>query len=209
MRLLLIRHGLSVTNKSRCYTGQRDVALAEKGYKEAECTARYVLENYRVDAIYSSDLKRAVHTVKPIADALQLPIHTTEKLREIDVGLWGGLSFETVKEKYAESQRLFSENPDVYPPDGGETYMQVQARALEKLTEIAQAHPGQTVVVGTHGGVLRTFFRAWLNLPDVYALPLAKNASVPVVDYEEGVFTVVERAIDKHLDTLTDDSTLV
>lgn len=203
MRLIFVRHGLSVTNNSGRYTGQMDVPLAEKGYEEAACTAKYVLENYKVDAVYSSDSQRAHNTVKPIADALGLPVTTTEALREIDVGVWAGMLIETVKETYTEDHRRFKELPDLHAPTGGETYTQVGARAMAKLLEIVSTHHAEeTVVIGTHGGTLRALFRQFLNLPSANDFPLVANASVSVVDYENGMFTVVEANVHGHLSDL-------
>ena len=104
---VIIRHGFSEFNKARKFTGQMDIPLDEAGFEQARETAAYVLKNYKIDAVYSSDLCRAVDTAKPIAKALSLPIKTSEKLREMNLGEWQGMGFDEVKEKYPEKFQSF------------------------------------------------------------------------------------------------------
>ena len=102
VKFVIIRHGYSVSNKERMFAGQMDVKLDELGYSQAEDTAKYILENYKIDAVYSSDLCRAVDTAKPLAAALGLPVITFKELREIWAGCWEGMYISEVKEKYPE-----------------------------------------------------------------------------------------------------------
>ena len=88
VKIIFVRHGYSQYNKTKQYTGQLDVPLEPEGYEQARDSSRFILENYDVDAIYSSDLSRAVETVKPIAEAIGLEITTTRDLREINLGKW-------------------------------------------------------------------------------------------------------------------------
>ena len=82
MKLYLIRHGESETNKNGLWTGWLDVPLTEQG-KEDAASASKIVSSVPFDKIYSSDLSRAIDTVKPLANALNLPIHIDEELREI------------------------------------------------------------------------------------------------------------------------------
>lgn len=87
-KLLFVRHGESIYNNASKFTGQKDIPLTELGEKQAEVTGKFLWENYPIDAVYSSDLSRAVNTAKPLADKLGLPIHTDPRFREIDLGEW-------------------------------------------------------------------------------------------------------------------------
>ena len=79
-RLILIRHGESEYNLIRRYTGQSDIDLTDKGRLQASITGEYILANYKIDEIWSSDLRRAIDTARPIAEPLGLPIKTDKRL---------------------------------------------------------------------------------------------------------------------------------
>ena len=88
IKFIIVRHGFSCGNKEKRFSGQLDVSLDEIGYSQAKSIAEYVLSNFSVDRIYSSDLSRAYDTVKPVADALGQDVVKCRELREVDVGLW-------------------------------------------------------------------------------------------------------------------------
>ena len=105
--LLIVRHGYSMGNKEKRFSGQMDVALDEIGLRQAQSIAEYVLATFRIDAVYASDLQRAVDTVKPIADALKLSVIECKSLREVDVGDWQGKRIADVEKEYSESFALY------------------------------------------------------------------------------------------------------
>ncbi|MBQ3068373.1 MAG: histidine phosphatase family protein [Clostridia bacterium] len=200
-RLIVIRHGYSSANKNKIYSGHMDVPLEEIGIAQAERTAEYVLKNYKVDAIYSSDLSRACNTVRPIADALGLPLNKCAELREIDVGKWQGMLFDDVKTKMADNYNSYKIDPWNVPIDGGESYSMVIARALPKIEEIARDNDGKTVVIASHGGAIRALLSVWLDMKDrIWDVPLSGNCSVTVVEYDGGRFEVVSVGYTAHLD---------
>ena len=82
LRLLLVRHGQSESNVAMQFTGQADAPLSELGRKQANELKEFILNNYNVDSIWSSDLLRARETVAPIAKALHLSIRKEKLLRE-------------------------------------------------------------------------------------------------------------------------------
>lgn len=190
--LLIVRHGYSMGNKEKRFSGQMDVALDEIGYRQAQSIAEYVLANFRIDAVYASDLQRAVDTVKPIADALKLSVIECKSLREVDVGDWQGKRIADVEKEYSESFALYKENPGLSRFDGGESYAQLQQRVAAAMEEIAAENEGKTVLVGTHGGVIRTLRAAWTGTPleKIRDIPHVPNASVTVAVCENGRFTL-------------------
>lgn len=185
---IIIRHGYSLGNKEKRFSGQMDVPLDEAGRSQARSTADYILNNFKVDSIYSSDLSRAYETVKPIANALKFEIHKCKELREVDVGLWQGKFIEDVKNEYPKSFAYYKENPGLSRFDGGESYIDVMRRGRLAFEKIAAENEGKTVVVGTHGGVIRTLRAAWDNVPPekIKEIPHVPNASVTVAEYENG-----------------------
>lgn len=186
VRFVIIRHGYSVTNKAGKFAGQSDVSLDELGYTQAEDTARYVLDNYKIDKIYSSDLCRAVDTAKPIAEALGLPINTYKELREISAGCWEGRLIEDIKREYPEAFEKWATDVGNARCGDGESSAELTERCRKIFKKIARQNEGKTVVVATHGGVIRALRSAWLgiSLDDMKNVPHVANASVTEVLYD-------------------------
>lgn len=187
-KFLILRHGYSKGNKERKFTGQQDVPLDEIGVAQAESAAKYILENFKIDSIYSSPLSRAYNTAKPVADALSLPINTVEDIKEIDVGVWEGMRVVDIAEQYPEEFELYSTNVGLARPVGGESYLELAERVSKAFAQIAQENPGKTVLVATHGGVIRALRYAWLGYTpeQLQSIPHVTNASLTVAEYADG-----------------------
>ena len=91
--LILIRHGQSQANITKCFAGQSDPDLTEKGKKQAEALSNWLINNYNIDSIYSSDLLRAYNTALPTAQKLKKQIIKTKQLREINAGYWQNIPY--------------------------------------------------------------------------------------------------------------------
>ena len=94
VKFIIARHWFSVFNKEKRFSGQFDVELNEVGLKQAKEIADFVFKNFKIDKIYSSDLKRAKTTAELLSPALNLPAIYDKYFREIDVGKWQTLTFE-------------------------------------------------------------------------------------------------------------------
>lgn len=187
-KLILIRHGLSQGNKEKRFSGQMDFPLDPIGLSQAKEMAHYVLDHFTVDRIYSSDLCRAMDTVKPVAEALGLEVIPCKGLREVDVGLLQGKLITVVEKEFPDTFRVYRENPGLSRFDGGESYAELMRRAVRAVEEIVGENEGKTVLIGTHGGVIRTLRAAWTNTPleKIRDIPHVPNCSVTVVHYEPG-----------------------
>lgn len=153
-RLVLLRHGQTDWNVAGRYQGQTDIALNAVGVEQARMAAPLVAA-LRPAAIFSSPLSRALDTVTPIAQQLGLAIDTDERLREIHVGTWSGLTTAQMHDVDPAFEVAFRAGRDYRRSPSGETADEVGVRMREVLTEIAAAHEGQTVLVATHGLALR------------------------------------------------------
>lgn len=208
--LLIIRHGFSLGNKQKIFTGQLDVPLDDAGRAQARSIADYVLQNFQVDGIYSSDLCRACDTVAPIADALGLPVVKTPSFREINEGNWQGMTFDELASAFPEKFALHKENPSVGYYDGGESYADVFARGSLALEQIAWEYDGKTVVIGTHGGFIRALLHGFRHIPTekLKVTPPVPNGSVTVAQYENGKLTLVQTGYTGHLTDKTTEEVL-
>ncbi|HVN62556.1 MAG TPA: histidine phosphatase family protein [Gaiellaceae bacterium] len=145
--LLLVRHAETEWNREGRWQGHADPPLNEAGRAQAQALARSLVGE-RVDAIYSSDLRRAAETAEILAAALGLPVTTDPDLREIDVGSWSGLTREEVAVQF----------PD-WDTHDGETREALEVRVVAAVRLIAQRHPDGQVLVVTHGGSIRSLQR--------------------------------------------------
>ena len=202
--LIITRHGYSEYNKTRMYTGQVDVALTELGLRQAAKTAEYVAENYKIDAIYSSDLKRAMSTAIPLSERLGIPVIKEPLIKEIYGGLWENKLMPEIDEKYHDDYQVYKTTIGLARCTGGESLAELQARALEGMRRIAEANDGKTVFVATHGGVLLALISDWMGLPleKMHETPPATNSSITEVTYENGEFKIEKYSFDDHLGEL-------
>jgi broad specificity phosphatase PhoE len=109
-----------------------------------------LLREQRVDALYSSPLKRAVDTAKAIAQACGLEVKIASELREIDAGELEGLSQEELRERYEEFWKEWREGDPSFPLPGGESLEGLQRRAWGEIERIMERHPEETVAVVGH-----------------------------------------------------------
>lgn len=200
-KILLVRHGYSEYNHVKKFTGHLDIPLTPLGVKQAEVTAKYLLETYTIDAIYSSDLSRAVNTAKPVADALGLPVQTDKRLRELNLGDWTDMYIADVKEKYPVEYEAYRKGARCL---GGESADELKDRALQAVYEIAQTNEHKTVLITAHGGTIRAILRGLQNLSVAEAskVPIVSNNSVTEICYQDGAFQVVKISYDEHLTKL-------
>jgi broad specificity phosphatase PhoE len=203
-KLLIVRHGYSTSNVHKTFTGHIDSPLSEIGFNQAEKLSAYINENYKVDEIYSSDLSRAFDTVMPLAKVLNKQIIKQENLREIYGGKWEGEKFDDLIEKYKEDYYLFRNNPGISRCTGGESYVEAGQRILTAVNEIAKNNLGKTVVIATHGGVIRALQCLLMKIPfeEMNKTTYVVNASVSVVEYKDGKLVWLRTDETAYLDGL-------
>lgn len=151
--LTIVRHGQTSANIDGVWHGSINTPLTDHGHRQAAAVGAHIEANHReVSHVYASPLDRAHHTAHAIAGPLGLTPTLDAELVEFDLGEWEGLSFKTL----FEDKKLFDHmrsDPD-FNPYGGESPRQVGNRLAGALRRIADRHPGDRVVVVTHGGAL-------------------------------------------------------
>ncbi len=163
-RLYLIRHGVTIWNNESKYQGHSDVPLAESGRQQAQLAAAW-LQKEKLAAVYASDLNRAFETAQIIAATHDLAVISIPALREMNFGVWEGLTFNQIKENYADLVEIWSTTPEKLLIPDGESFDQLKARAHRALMELVARHPEENIVVVSHGGTIRTLICAVLDLP--------------------------------------------
>src|SRR3989338_6655939 len=155
MDILLIRHAQSKGNETNTVQGQTDEGLSELGKSQALNLTEY-FNSGDLNAIYSSDLRRAVETAEPTAKKLNLEIKKDIDLREADFGIWEGLTYEEVKNKYSDEYNKWHKNYYIRPSwfESFESHYKRVKKALEKILNAHQLN--DKVAVFTHGGSIKT-----------------------------------------------------
>ena len=203
-KLLVTRHGQSVSNLEGYFTGHMNTPLTEKGHQQAKITADYITSNYQVDAVYTSDLDRAYETGKAVADKLGLPVSKGTAPSEIYAGQWEGAYFTEIPKLYPESYDTWLNDVGNATPDGGESVAALLDRIVTAVTRIAKENEGKTVVIACHGTPIRVLqcYCEGKTLDEMAQVPWAPNASISTVLYEDGKLTMPTAGFDKHLGTL-------
>jgi broad specificity phosphatase PhoE len=187
--ILLARHGQSDWNAARRWQGHADRPLTEKGRTQAQALAER-LAHIELDAVCSSDLRRAADTARVVADAQGLELVQLPELREVDVGSWSGLTRDEAEERFPEGFARWREG---FPGwEDGEEYDDMAERVIGAVVEIALAHEEGRALVVSHGGPIRAIHAAALGL-DVHEYrrlrPVEPNARLSAVCYVKGALT--------------------
>ena len=181
-RLLLARHGQSVSNAVRRFQGVQDVALSELGARQAEALGQ-ALRRLRIAAVYTSPLERARRTAEIAASGLGVPLQPVHDLRELSLGDWEGRTVEEIRALPGDPYEQWVRDPVACLPPGAEPLPEVQARVVSAMAGIAAAHPnGHPVLVVCHGGVISAYLAHCLGLPlsSIWRLTLS-NGSISEV----------------------------
>ena len=200
-KFILVRHGQSKANECGYLVGNTEAPLSPKGEKQAKAVSEYILKAYKVDVIYSSPLSRACNTVKGVADELNLPINTENKLIEFNFGKWEGLTHEEIKNNFDDGYSKWARDPGTFIPDGGESMAQLQTRVVEKLKEIGKKEDGKTVLIGSHSSVIRALqcYIQGLPLTKMKNTPWVVNGSIAEINFDGEDFYIVKYGFDGHL----------
>lgn len=176
--LYLIRHGETKGAEQRRYKGAIDVPLSEIGVRQMEQVSKYIYLNteynqnteYRtrdteLNAVYCSDLSRAIRSAEIVAEPHSLKPIIVPSLRERNFGIWEGMSFDKIKEKYPEEFEAWAGNPLKFSPMGGESTLEVRERVIKALDEIIGSHEEGRISIVAHGGVNRIILCHFLGIP--------------------------------------------
>jgi probable phosphoglycerate mutase len=157
--LVVWRHGQTAWNSAGRFQGHLDPPLDDVGRSQARAAAPALLA-LSPGLVVSSDLARARET----AALLGLPVEVDARLRELDVGEWGGLTRPEIEAKFPETYAAWLRGEDVRR-EGGETLAELAARATAAVLEAVERTAGGPLLVVTHGGTSRALVVSLLGLP--------------------------------------------
>ena len=199
-RVLLVRHGETSWNVDSRIQGHLDIELNDKGRWQAQQLAASLAQE-KIDAIYSSDLSRALETATTVARLQGQSVTIEPSLRERHFGVFQGRQFKEIEKELPElASRWRQRDPD-FCPEGGESIRRFYARCIDTAARLAHAHPDQTIALVAHGGVLDCLYRAALQIdlqtPRTWELG---NTSLNRLLYSKEGFTLVGWGDTSHLE---------
>lgn len=186
-RIYLIRHAEAEGNVFRRLQGQYDSFITPNGRKQIEALQKR-FEQIKVDAVYSSDLTRTRCTAGAIYIPKNLPLQTDRRFRELSVGVWENLPFGWLDHTDPECNSDFSHRPEIWHVENSERFEEYTSRFLQAMGEIAEANDGKSVVIVSHGMVLRGILQKLFYPNDRNAVAHCENTAVTHLTYENGEY---------------------
>lgn len=185
-RLILVRHGESLWNVQERIQGHSNSDLSERGIEEAKKLAQR-LRNEKIDVIYTSDLKRAYKTAKIIQKNHSAPIYQRKRLREAYFGLWEGLQWAEVEERYPKEAAAYREDLVKNRAPQGEQIEAVVKRVGRIIDEIKRKYKRKTALMVAHSGPIRAAIIYLLGLPlEAWKRMQVDNASITIFEFPKG-----------------------
>ena len=151
MKIILQRHGESQYNNKNLFTGTLDIDLSDIGIKQGQLASDYIVNNYKIDKIYSSPLKRAYHTAKFTADTLNCDIIVKNGLIEYCGGDWEGQNLDEIKIKYKDQSEQWKKDiSKVHIKNAQEMpdFYNLKAKAFDEILDENKGFDGTILIVG-------------------------------------------------------------
>ena len=203
MKILIIRHGQSTGNVEARFTGQIDVSLTQLGETQGKLLCEYLIDNYTIDTVYTSQLTRAKNTVKDLVENLNLTPTCDKRINELYLGKWEGRLISELKATCPEDLERWSKEPRTFHCPDGESFENLYDRAVDFLLDLVKTD-AKTVCVCAHGGVLRSIlcYLKYGNVDEVSKVEWGTNASITEIEYENGKFNIIKEFFDDYLSQL-------
>ncbi|HJX06673.1 MAG TPA: MSMEG_4193 family putative phosphomutase [Actinomycetota bacterium] len=177
--VFLVRHGLTAQTGRVLYGRTPGIELDARGKAQAESLVDR-FDGVRVSAIYSSPLERCRGTVEPLAAARRLDIRADDAFLEMEAGAWTGRTLAQLRR--TKAWRTVQQTPSDFVFPGGEAFMDAQARVVTAIDRLATRHRKGSIVVATHGDIVRIALAHYLATPlDDFQRIVIDTAAVSVV----------------------------
>jgi broad specificity phosphatase PhoE len=185
-RIFLIRHGATTLSVEDRFAGATDVPLSDLGRRQVERLAAR-LAGEPIAGVYASDMSRTLETARILAAPHHLEVQPRPGLREISHGHWEQMTRQEVEDRFPEEAFNWEQDPYTFAPSGGESGLEVTARALPALIELVRVHRGQGMIVVSHKATIRLLLSSLLGFdPRRYRDALDQSpAALNIVDFKD------------------------
>ena len=189
--IIIIRHGETEWNKTGRFQGHSDVPLSAEGRAQAAALGKNLVVDH-VDAIYASDLTRAMETAAPLAQRFGLEVISDPQLRELNFGAWEGRNFNDVNAENPNAMKNFYTDPEQADIPESEPFPEFQRRIAGRVREIVAQERGKRIVIVSHGASIRILLADLLSMPIRSIWHLSQlNTAVNKIRFEDDGFAVV------------------
>ncbi len=185
VRLYLVRHGeaANVTDGVFRYNGHIDVDVSPRGAAQMERIAQYLREK-DISKVYSSDLLRAKRGAEAVARYHDLEVQAFCEFREIKMGIWEGLTFQEIHDRYPQEVRQKFDDFVHYRIPDGENVIDVKNRVIPKIRELVDRNKGREIVLVGHGGMNMVILCDAINLELGNFFRITQgNGCLNIIDY--------------------------
>ncbi len=182
-RIHLVRHGQVAGHDQPRYNGQTDVALTDTGIWQYHQLKERLAEA-PVSASYTSDLTRCKIGAEIICRQFGIEPVTRYELRELNIGIWEGLAWKEIKERWPDEWQARLNDLVNYRVPQGENLLDLQSRVMPVIREILDRHSGQELLVVGHGGVNRIILLNAMGTPLTSMFSIEQNyGCYNIIDY--------------------------
>lgn len=197
----IIRHGETENNRLYKFVGSTDQPLNDRGIAQTE-TLRKPMSEVHLDRIYTSPYLRTTMTAERVRNGRDIEVIGDRGLCEIHCGKWEGLGKPEIEALWPGQIELWEHTPDLLHMEDGETFSQVQERAVKAFTDIVKKEHGNSVAVVSHMLTIQLIMAKLLSVPirDVWQMVRLENTSITTMQiHDNGDFEVLRWADESHL----------
>jgi probable phosphoglycerate mutase len=189
--IIFLRHAQAENNTKRILAGRTEgVHLTKAGIEQAESIAKY-LKSLDISAIYSSPIERASHTAEIVAKNNSLDYELDDRITEIDMGRFTRMNYDDMFAKYGNIFLKFYENDPVIAEHEVETFLEVQRRILDMVTDVVKKHKNENVILVTHMDPIKSMLSIVMDLkPKTLFELIIANASLTIIKEHENKFSL-------------------
>ena len=190
VKLILVRHALTVDNQKSRLSGHIDSSISEEGKEQIDKITNY-LKDFDVDKIYTTTSSRTKDTVKKLSELKSIEIIEKESLKEISFGDFERLTFDEIKDKYPKEFQDMIEKGYEYKYPNGESLIDSYNRVCIELDNIISNNDDRTILICSHGGTIRNIITYLISNSYKYHWNFKiDNGSVTILEVQDG-FTVI------------------
>jgi len=200
LTLYIVRHGETEWNKVDRIQGRLDSNLTDKGREYARRLGEK-LKDTEFTGIISSPSHRALETAKILRGARTTPIGTDERIMEMHLGSWQGLTTKEIKAQYPAEYDSFMTEPDLFSGGDGESFTDMLERANDFLEEVQRSELTGNLLVVTHGLFIKVLYLILkeINLKDFWTEPTVDGTSLSIVKWENERFELLVESDMSHV----------
>ena len=190
VKLILVRHALTVDNQKSRLSGHIDSSISDEGKEQIDKITNY-LKDFDIDKIYTTTSSRTKDTVKKLSELKSIEIIEKESLKEISFGDFEGLTFDEIKDKYPKEFQDMIEKGYEYKYPNGESLIDSYNRVCIELDNIISNNDDRTILICSHGGTIRNIITYLISNSYKYHWNFKiDNGSVTILEVQDG-FTVI------------------